>query len=330
MFESIARKDTCFCGVADPSVCPSTSGDYSLTRVEAFCFASPSPSRVALNFFWSAAQEDNVLSTADSLPNYVRVRRECYVEAAPSEGLIPLLLFKSPNGRRFRNAATPQAQRAALEAGYESDGPVGYVKPCSVSKFSVDMRAGTFAAAVGVDGAVATVVAYAHRVRRNVLVYETSLSNSASSPAFATFASITAAPSDDVDLTPPVCDVARCLANGTNRVPERAGDGNTAFSLAWVPPPQNLSAPPEGRTARAAVLAVALSLEGHADVLAAATEALDGALEDPLLAQAHAQAWEAIWATGDVEIAGDLKLQQAVRSSFYYIIASLREDWPYG
>ena len=42
----------------------------------------------------------------------------------------------------------------------------------------------------------------------------------------------------------------------------------------------------------------------------------------------HRQAWADIWASG-VWISGNLALAQAVNASFYFVVSSIRDDWPW-
>jgi hypothetical protein len=52
----------------------------------------------------------------------------------------------------------------------------------------------------------------------------------------------------------------------------------------------------------------------------------------------HVQAWKSIWDGGSIEVVGvaedetgrALDIQSHLRSSFYYLISSIREDWPHG
>lgn len=46
------------------------------------------------------------------------------------------------------------------------------------------------------------------------------------------------------------------------------------------------------------------------------------------LRDTHIEAWESIWVSG-IEVAGNLPLAQAINSSLYYILSSVRADWPW-
>lgn len=48
------------------------------------------------------------------------------------------------------------------------------------------------------------------------------------------------------------------------------------------------------------------------------------------LLQSHKDAWKYIWNSGKIDIEGNLELSQAVYGSMYYILSSIRSDWPYG
>ncbi len=43
----------------------------------------------------------------------------------------------------------------------------------------------------------------------------------------------------------------------------------------------------------------------------------------------HTQTWSDIWNSGGIEVSDRLELAQAINSSFYYILSSIRVDRPY-
>jgi trehalose/maltose hydrolase-like predicted phosphorylase len=78
------------------------------------------------------------------------------------------------------------------------------------------------------------------------------------------------------------------------------------------------------------ISAVATSLDSL-DPKEAAERAATAALQAPGgLRAAHEAAWKARWDQGRVEVRGNLGLAQAVNSSWYYLLSSVRADWPLG
>jgi hypothetical protein len=78
------------------------------------------------------------------------------------------------------------------------------------------------------------------------------------------------------------------------------------------------------------ISAVATSLDSL-DPQAKAEAKIQAALKDPsVLRDSHEAAWLQRWDQGRVEVGGDLGLAQAVNSSIYFMLSSVRQDWPLG
>jgi hypothetical protein len=80
------------------------------------------------------------------------------------------------------------------------------------------------------------------------------------------------------------------------------------------------------------VSVIRCSLETSGDPRAIA-ESIFAELQDisaDALYAIHTTSWQELWYSGNIAIEGDLELAQAVQGSLFYIMASVRDDWPYG
>lgn len=186
---------------------------------------------------------------------------------------------------------------------------------------------------------------YAHLRRRNLLVHQITLYNHGSAPVHVNLSAANGTgTSPDIDFHQVELirgmDRSSWLNSSTNGV--RAIVGRVAHAempflrrptvalVSNVPPREVVLAPQETKTL-VYVMAVATSLDSASPVVAA-TAALSSAMQasaTALLAE-HEVAWESRWAQGHVEIVGDLHLAQVINSSMYYLLSSVRDDWPQG
>jgi trehalose/maltose hydrolase-like predicted phosphorylase len=138
----------------------------------------------------------------------------------------------------------------------------------------------------------------------------------------------------DVESLPSGVTVFRGNTTRTNE----SGIADTAVIVSrTVPSTLVLSADKVERLLAVVTTTVAMP-SSYDPVAAAITEyhAADGNASGLLCT--HVQAWKSIWDGGSIEVVGvaedetgrALDIQSHLRSSFYYLISSIREDWPHG
>ena len=124
--------------------------------------------------------------------------------------------------------------------------------------------------------------------------------------------------------------------NTTRKNESGAGDTAVIVSRA-VPSTLRLTKGSVQRFLAAVTTTVAMPA-GYDPVAAAAAEYSAAAGNASDLLSTHTAAWAAIWDERGVEVLGlsdddtgrALDIQSHLHSSFYYLISSIREDWPHG
>jgi hypothetical protein len=173
---------------------------------------------------------------------------------------------------------------------------------------------------------------YAHLVHRELLVHEISLNNSAGSKPRA-LAVESAAGSLDGSFPCVVKETAAWhtvvgAANHSER-PE-LNRTRVAVSSNVIAPNLTLVVGPHSSKTFYFISAVATSIDS-VDPHAKAQSAAIAALQDPgSLWSKHVDAWMKRWDQGRIEVGGDLRLAQATNSSLYFMLSSIRPDWPMG
>ena len=135
----------------------------------------------------------------------------------------------------------------------------------------------------------------------------------------------------DTRLELAACGGGRRCLNGSILESELPSVPLTGLAMASTAGPRTVSIAP-GATV---VLLFARSLSSTLDAaepLAAAVAALESAADAGAerLLEEHVAGWRTLWDEGSVEVEGDADLAAAVDASLYYILSSVRADFPYG
>ncbi len=178
---------------------------------------------------------------------------------------------------------------------------------------------------------------YAHRQRRNLLIHSVRLVNNGSG-----FLNCTVNQVAGPDCGGPYgCDVSMHeiashspgwtrLLNGSTLVAETPQSPLIDIGMASTVVGRQLQLAPKETKVMLLISALSSSLDS-ADPLQTAQSALADATAsgaEQLLAE-HVAAWSKLWESG-VEVGGDDELARAINGSQYFILSSIREDWPYG
>eukprot|EP01113_Clastostelium_recurvatum_P039091 TRINITY_DN5929_c0_g1_i2.p1 TRINITY_DN5929_c0_g1~~TRINITY_DN5929_c0_g1_i2.p1 ORF type:complete len:711 (+),score=173.12 TRINITY_DN5929_c0_g1_i2:162-2135(+) len=170
---------------------------------------------------------------------------------------------------------------------------------------------------------------YVHRTLRNVAVHVLTLHPASSSaPITVSLSNNAGSPSSDFNFTATNTTNTQTAMNGYILVPEEPGSPHVHVALSYSKTPATFTGT-NGNATWVAYSVAYTSLEEQDPVAAAHTQYVDmtQAAEQDVEA-AHKQGWAQLWVSG-IEVGGDLHLAQAINSSLYYILSSVRDDWHY-
>lgn len=214
--------------------------------------------------------------------------------------------------------ASPSAKGLSAEGGYAMDFDLAeLIHRQSIGSLKVESRY------------------YAHLDRKHVLVHEIVLDNTAgnSDVNIGLNVSLGGASSDINFAASSTSDgVYVYAACGFVQHMERPDMPRTLVAMAANIPPIAVFVPAGSKTSRFFLTTVATSLDSKNPEQTAFSE-LKSAFEAGKagdLRPSHERLWANRWQAGHMEIAGNLPLAQAVNASTYFILSSLREDWPQG
>ena len=173
---------------------------------------------------------------------------------------------------------------------------------------------------------------YAHLVQRQLLVHEITINNiGGAAQELGVLASV-GEPSADINFTATTTAGSRSIFGRVNVAERPELPPATVAVCSNVPPATSrlTVAASECKTYRF-ISAVATSLDSAEPQQSAATALSQAlAMKDGQLLQQHEYAWLQRWEQGRIEIGGNLGLAQAVNASLYYLLSSIRADWPQG
>jgi trehalose/maltose hydrolase-like predicted phosphorylase len=219
-------------------------------------------------------------------------------------------------------AAVPVYRVALAEAPYETSG-----------RYALDLERAVLLRRVSLRLDVAVEERwFAHLTRRQLLVHEITIHNTAGTPAELALVFTYGNASKDIDFEASTTRAgAGRLLRGAVKYSELPELSPVSVAVESNVAPANLTVAPGTQTTFAFFSAVATSLDSEDPVVSAAS-ALSAALSaaDGALLREHEDAWLQRWDQGGIEVGGDLSLAQAVNASMYYLLSSMRVDWPQG
>ena len=204
--------------------------------------------------------------------------------------------------------------------------------------YALDVEDGVFYQWVQSEGVEITQRIYAHRDRKQLLINEVHVKNSRSEDIMIQMVNNMGGKSRDINFLEVNLttkgkvreDIPKAMY-GQIDITETKTSPRHSVAVVWSLIPENKTTIPNNSTkVFYFITAISSSLDSK-DPVASAYDAWKSATNDKtILFHAHANAWRKIWNSGRVELEGDLKLNQAVYGSLYYIISSTRADWSYG
>jgi trehalose/maltose hydrolase-like predicted phosphorylase len=198
---------------------------------------------------------------------------------------------------------------------------------------ALDLQNGTVTRRFQLAGCQVDVSSFAHRSIRHLMVVSIVGSRFTAGAECVVRPTTPAAPST---LNQQHChtegDITTC--NVTALVPETARQAPTVVAIhaTALPPSLTLSA---AAPQRALVAAFATSLEpslsGQQTTIETAKARYDAVSQQTIaeLSSSHALGWASLWES-DLQIGGNVSATASLRSSLYYILSSVRDDWAYG
>ena len=215
--------------------------------------------------------------------------------------------------------------------------------PALGGRYALDLEKATLTRRVTLDHGMAIEERwYAHLVQRELLVHEILLNNSAGLSAQSVAVEPAAAGPLDGSFPFSVKNSSsgpygtiRTVVGASNHS-ERPELQRTRVAVASNAVSPNSTLPIGAGESKTFyfISAVATSLDAsdaESDPQSRAEAALIAALQHPdSLRSTHEAAWLARWNQGRLEVGGNLGLAQATNSSLYFLLSSVRADWPLG
>ncbi|XP_075401232.1 protein-glucosylgalactosylhydroxylysine glucosidase isoform X1 [Tenrec ecaudatus] len=188
--------------------------------------------------------------------------------------------------------------------------------------FTLDTNTGSFLHTVESASFRASQRIYMHRTLPRVLAFSVSIERVAagSQPVTVCLRAAFSPDSPDLDLhLGPDFLGARCLY-GRTLTPEQPGGAQQEVHMMWTPVPEalTLEEDEEDRVWEFLTTVGGSQTEARA-LLQEALRLRDGGL----LYRTHAQAWAGLWAGCGLDVAGPLRLRQALRGALYYLLSAL-------
>ena len=180
---------------------------------------------------------------------------------------------------------------------------------------------------------------YAHREHRNLLVTTLVIDNTRNSDTFSfTYSNNQGKPSSDINFTATSCPYeaqpSLACVSGWTQVGEFTSSLTQVALVHFAALEGTINTPAGARETLYFPTVLMTSLEAtsnSSDLVDAAVQLWESLWpsRDAWLSQ-HVSAWEALWADGRIDVVGNDTVARSVYSSLYYIMNSVRADWPYG
>eukprot|EP01116_Phalansterium_solitarium_P016178 TRINITY_DN3701_c0_g1_i1.p1 TRINITY_DN3701_c0_g1~~TRINITY_DN3701_c0_g1_i1.p1 ORF type:complete len:702 (-),score=253.28 TRINITY_DN3701_c0_g1_i1:809-2914(-) len=169
---------------------------------------------------------------------------------------------------------------------------------------------------------------YAHRALRHVTVHELTATVVGSSGQFSLSLSVnTGSASSDIAFKQGPQTSAYTAFVGATDQAETNDSTTTTVAVVTSNIPASIALP-NGTTTYYFLTTFRTSLDSQDPVSDAVADYENAAAQQTQLLDAHIAAWLQVW-SARMEVTGDLALAQAINSSLYYILSSVRPDWPY-
>jgi len=132
----------------------------------------------------------------------------------------------------------------------------------------------------------------------------------------------------DFHVTPISTTMEYTQYKGTITIPEEPSGTVVSISVVTTTTPRSFSVTAQGKETFYFLTSISTSLDSLDPNKSAFVNFLDARNDLVNLHGTHVDAWSNIWQSR-IEISGDFRLSQVVNASQYYILNSVRQDWPY-
>ncbi|KAF2072925.1 hypothetical protein CYY_005747 [Polysphondylium violaceum] len=192
----------------------------------------------------------------------------------------------------------------------------------------IDLYNGTYTRVYSfVNGAVGTQLFYAHQTIRNILVQEISIDNTVGSQDLTVaLGSLTNVSSPDLNINLFDSNSQTSTYNASIIQPEV--NFTTCLAITTTNVPTSITVPAGQVSTLTIITSIVTNLETSLYIESSMDIYKTSMIQQPSLLSTHIEAWELIW-EARIEIGGNLPLAQAVNSSMFYILQSIRSDWPH-
>eukprot|EP01114_Cavostelium_apophysatum_P022690 TRINITY_DN8295_c0_g1_i1.p1 TRINITY_DN8295_c0_g1~~TRINITY_DN8295_c0_g1_i1.p1 ORF type:complete len:699 (+),score=116.92 TRINITY_DN8295_c0_g1_i1:246-2342(+) len=169
---------------------------------------------------------------------------------------------------------------------------------------------------------------YAHRSLRNLLVHEIEVSSGSSSKCVVELSSEPGAPSQDFRFSNYTSD-NYVFTQGQIRITEEMNSSRVGVAYVSTLVPSEIVVVGKNLQKTSYFFTTTYTTLETDDPLTACLALMKLAEgEQETLLAGHISAWYDLWSSR-IEVSGDLPLAQAINSSLYYILSSVRADWEY-
>lgn len=204
-------------------------------------------------------------------------------------------------------------------------------------EYSLDVRRAVLSKRWHAGGLSVEEEHYAHRQRRNLLIHTIHLANNGLATLNVSVKQLAGPPCGG----PYGCDVSMNeiasrdastvrLLNGSILTAETPQSPLISIGMASTVLTEHLQLAPGENTIMLSISALSSSLDSSHPLRTAERALAAAAATGPKeLLTEHIAAWGELWKSG-LEVGGDEELARAINGSQYYILSSIREDWPYG
>jgi len=195
----------------------------------------------------------------------------------------------------------------------------------------IDLYNGTYTRVYSfINGASATQLFYAHQTIRNILVQEIVIDNSVGSQDLQVqLTTITNITSPDLNINLFDSNSQTSTYNASILQPEV--DFIACLGITTTNVPSSITVPAGKVVTNTFITSIVTNMESPNEYLESSMDIYKQSMmqQPSTLLNTHIQAWDQIW-EARIEVGGNLELAQAINSSMFYMLQSIRSDWPHG
>jgi len=193
---------------------------------------------------------------------------------------------------------------------------------------AIDLERATYYRQSSLSGATIEQRWYAHRTRRSVLVHEIFVDNSVNNKDLSFKLTLNTNATEDFTVQQLPDGPGYSQYTAAIKLPEEPSGYRTSISTVSSLVPTTFSVTGRQKQTFYLLTAIRTNLDSSNPEVDARTDFSSASGATSELFSTHVEAWKTIW-EARLEVEGDLRLAQVINGSMYYILSSIRDDWPY-